>query len=161
MVLARICDADDLSELYDTIAFNGRTRLFASKSVYKKLIGPDLQTTLQNILGAERAFIFAFFMDDDSIGAYAVCGLRPSALDGPKDKANCLFIDEMFVNDAALSRWAEVELHNCIGKFADERGYSVVLTMDALQGAMKKYYQNLNKPPEELAISPEEGDSES
>ena len=84
-------------------------------------------------------------MDDDSIGAYALCSIRPSAADGPKDNANCLFIDEMFINDTALTRRAKVELHNCIGKYAIEHGYSLVLTLDALQGGMRKYYQNIGK----------------
>ena len=149
MAFTRICNMDDFSELYDTIAYNGRARLFASKPAYKNLVGPDLQTTLQNILEDKTSCIFGFFMDDNSIGAYALCGVRPSAADGPKDSANCLFVDEMFVSDAGRIRRAEMELHNFIGKYAAEQGYSFVLTMDALQGDMKKYYQDLDKPPEE------------
>lgn len=148
MAFTRICNTDDLSTLYDTIAYNGRVRLFAGKPAYKNLVGPDLQTTLQNILEDKTSCIFGFFMDDNSIGAYALCGVRPSAADGPKDNANCLFVDEMFVSDAALLRRAEVKLHNFIGKYAAEQGYSLVLTMDALQGDMKKYYQDPGKPPE-------------
>lgn len=122
MVLTRICNMDDLSELYDTVTLADKASLFAGKSAYKKLVGPDLRITLQNILSNERAYFFISIMDDGSIGAYALCGVRPSAVDGPKDNANCLFIDEMFVSDAALIQRAEVELHNCIGKFADEHG---------------------------------------
>ena len=36
MVTTRICDKDDLSALYDVVAFNDRTWLFAIKPAFKK-----------------------------------------------------------------------------------------------------------------------------
>ena len=58
-----------------------------------------------------------------------------------------------------MTRRAEVELHNCIGKYAIEHGYSLVQTLDVLQGGMRKYYQNLVNPPVELSLEMEDADN--
>ena len=150
MSAIRLCRKEEASKLYDYIAFSGDVSSFASKEVYKKQRGDGLEATISNLLGSTATRLFLFVLDNERIDGYALCGIRPSALDGPKDKADCLFIDEMSIGVTAKEKRAEAEFQAAISKYCEENNLSLVLTLEALQGSMKKYYSS-QFPPDKSA----------